>query len=174
MLSFKQFFKYLKYLMTHRKWVRDGCFDQGLYLQGIFHDWHKYLPGEFIPYAKFFYNKDGSKKQLINKTGYSKPTNTGDPNFDFAWFLHQARAKHHWQYWVVPEADGSLKAFPMKNRYWREMLCDWRGAGIAQGVEQDLTDYWKKVREWYIVNKDKMILHDITRKEIEDFIGYER
>lgn len=49
------------------------------------HDISKFRPSEFIPYAKFFYNSDGSKRQIRDKTGYYRSDDTGDSKFDFAW-----------------------------------------------------------------------------------------
>ncbi len=50
-------FKYLGYLTRHRWFVMLACFREGLYWQGLIHDWSKFLPGEFLPYAWYFYGK---------------------------------------------------------------------------------------------------------------------
>lgn len=164
----KKYFKYTRYLLKHIHYVRVECFKQGLYFQGIVHDWHKWLPEEFIPYANFFYSKD---KQPVRKEGYYKPTDTGDKKFDFAWLLHQKRGKHHWQWWVIPEEESGVKIFPMKERYWKEMICDWVGAGKAQGFSSPKNDKYKETRTWYNKNKNKMQLHPETRIKVEKFIG---
>ena len=52
----------------------------------------------------------------------------------------------------------------MDIRYAREMICDWRGAGQAQGSSDPLT--------WYAKNKDKMQLHPATRSFVEKEIGF--
>jgi len=44
------------------------------------------------------------------------------------------------------------------------MLCDWRGAGRAQG-------YGDNTVEWYKKNKHKMQLYENTRKWIEEQLG---
>ena len=124
---------------------------------GFIHDWSKFLPSEFIPYA----NHDFDKAR--DETGYYKPTDTGDKAFDFAWLLHQKRNKHHWQWWTLPEDGGGLKVLEMPLRYRKEMLCDWRGAGRAYGTP-DTKRWWEK-------NKDKMQLHPNTRKWIEKNLG---
>ena len=46
-----------------------------------------------------------------------------------------------------------------------EMVCDWQGAGRAQGVAQ-----WWDVRPWYEANKDKILLHKRTRQLVETMI----
>lgn len=93
--------KYLKYVLRHKWFVFLACLDYGLIWRGIKHDWHKFLPSEWFPYVNFFYGKTGKPIQRRDSTGYYKPTDTGDAQFDFAWFLHQKRADHHWQWWVL-------------------------------------------------------------------------
>lgn len=151
--------QYLQYVLRHKWFVFLACIQLGVPLWiAIFHDWDKFLPGEWFPYVHFFY-PNGKKKDVRNATGYYKPTDTGDAAFDFAWLLHQKRNKHHWQWWVLPEDSGGVKVLPMQEVYRREMLADWIGAGRAQGTPAT----WK----WYAANKDKMQLHPATRDWIE-------
>ncbi len=98
-------------------------------------------------------------KTIRNKTGYYKPTDTGDTAFDFAWLLHQKRNRHHWQWWVLPEDDGGSKVLPMPEPYRTEMICDWLGAGRALGTPS--------VNAWYKKNGRKMQLHPSTRAWVE-------
>ena len=156
-----KYFKYLKYLLTHKWFVMIECFKAGLWYQGLVHDNSKFLPSEFIPYMNHFFS--GDNPPIRDKTGYYKPTDTGDKEFDFAWFLHQKRNKHHWQWWVLPDAKGTVKVMEMFDRYLEEMICDWRGAGKAQ---KNLTG----VREWYLANKDKMQFNPETTKLLEEKI----
>jgi hypothetical protein len=54
---------------------------------------------------------------------------------------------------------------PMPDKYRREMLADWRGAGRAiNGVDN--------TRQWYDQNRDKMKLHLETRAWIESQLDY--
>ena len=161
-MSIKRHFAYAKYLLRHRHFVMMACFKDGIYWRGLVHDLSKFRPDEWIPYARFFYEPDGTKKTRREKNGYYKPTDTGDKDFGFAWLLHQKRNKHHWQWWVLPEDEGGIKALPMPPIYIHEMVCDWRGAGRAQGV----TD-WYNPRRWYEINKNKMQLHPETRFLLE-------
>jgi len=152
--------KYLKnfrYLLIHKWYVFLECLKYRLIWQGIIHDWSKLRPSEFIPYANYFY--EGRE----NYEGYYKPSDTGDEAVDRAWLSHQHLNPHHWQYWVLKEDEGDVKALEMPKRYALEMICDWRGAGKAQGNGNN-------TREWYKKHKDKMILHPNTRKFIEDII----
>lgn len=153
----KKHWQYLKYVLRHKWFVFLACLSYGLVWRGIKHDWHKFLPDEWLPYARFFYGKSAIQRR--DKTGYYKPTDTGDAAFDFAWLLHQKRADHHWQWWVLPEDDGGVKVLPMSATARKEMIADWRGAGRAQGKPNT----W----EWYEANKGKMQLHPDTRAWVE-------
>jgi hypothetical protein len=116
-----------------------------------------------VPYTNHFYGKPGdSISKGRDDTGYYKPTDTGDHAFDFAWLLHQKRADHHWQWWVLPEDDGGTKVIPMSQGARTEMLCDWCGASKAQGHGG-----WPGVAKWYDSNKDRMQLHERTRQQVE-------
>lgn len=108
--------------------------------------------------------KDYIKKEARDQTGYYKPTDTGDPDFDFAWLLHQKRNRHHWQWWILPEDEGGVKILQMQGRYVAEMLCDWLGASRAQRSGSSVPD-------WYSANGRKMQLHTITRDVIEYALG---
>lgn len=153
---------YLVYFLRHKWFVLLECVKMGIVWRGIAHDWHKLLPGEWFPYVHYFYNADGTPRQRHDETGY-KPTDTGDAGFDYAWLLHQKRAKHHWQWWVLPQDDGEIKILPIPDQYRKEMLADWLGAGRAQGTPD--------VHGWYLVNRKKLQLHPETRAWIEEQIG---
>lgn len=96
--------------------------------------------------------------------GYRFLARHKDAAFDFAWFLHQKRQPHHWQFWTLPEDEGGIKVLPMPDRYRRELLADWQGASMAQGYGWD-------VRPWYEKNKGEMQLHPETRQWLEEQIG---
>jgi hypothetical protein len=139
---------YGKYVIRHKWYVFLACLRLRVpFLIAILHDWDKFLPDEWLPYARTFYGADGSKQY--------KPT----PAFDTAWNAHQKRNKHHWQYWMLTFDKGNTELLDMPDVYRREMLADWMGAGKALGKP--------KVWEWYAVNKDKMRLHAETRAWIE-------
>ena len=167
----KRYWVYLLYVLRHKWFVFQECRKRDLHvplLIALWHDWDKFLSDEFIPYARFFHNPDGTPKQRREKSGYYKPTDTGDNAFDYAWFLHQKRNKHHWQYWVIPQDHAGVKVLPMPDLYIREMIADWRGAGRAQGVKKPAP--WA-VRDWYLANGYKLQMHDETRTKVEDYIG---
>lgn len=148
--------------MRHKWFVFIECIKLRVPLwRAIKHDWHKFLPDEFVPYARFFYG--GVKEQIRDETGYYKPTDTGYPPFDWAWFLHQKRADHHWQWWVLPEDESGVKVLPMSKNARLEMLADWRGAGRAQGTPD--------TKAWYLKNGHKLQLHTETRGWVERELG---
>lgn len=166
-----KYIKYLKYLLNHKRYVMIECFRQGLFWRGLLHDLSKFLPSEFIPYANFFYGeKGGDIKKGRNETGYYKPINTGDKAFDFAWLLHQKRNRHHWQWWILPEDEGGIKVLSIEDVYLKEMICDWVGAGKAQGHFSPKNDKYFETRKWYQQNGSKMNLEENTRKKIEIII----
>lgn len=144
--------QYLKYVLRHKWYVLQECIKLGVPIWiAILHDWDKFMPDEWIPYAKTFYNKDGSKR-------YQE-----FPEFAVAWNLHQKRNKHHWQHWLLTWDRGESEPLPMPDVYRREMLADWRGAGRAITGKDEAGD-------WYTKNKDKMKLHPETRQWIENQI----
>lgn len=154
----EKYTKYLWYVIRHKWYVFLECWKAGIIWQGIIHDWDKFLLEEFIPYANYFYGKPS------DKTRYSKLNHTVDDRFDFAWLLHQKRSKHHWQWWILREDDGGTKTLEMLPRYCKELICDWRGAGRAQG-------YGDNTVKWYIANSNRMQLHRNTRELIEKVLG---
>ena len=165
--------KYIQYLLKHKWYVMLECFKYGLIWRGIAHDISKFYPDEFFPYVNFFYGKNlHICNEIERKNGYCKPTETENPDFDFAWFLHSKRNKHHWQWWAIPNDKGGTKILPIQEPYLTEMLCDWVGAGKAQGHKSPKEDPYLNVREWYTVNHNKLQFAEETRKEIERRIGY--
>lgn len=161
--------KYMRYVVVHKWYVMRECFREGLYWRGVVHDLSKLLPSEFFPYANYFYGeKNGAGiKKGRDDTGYYKPYDTGDTAFDFAWLLHQKRNRHHWQWWILPKDDGGVKVMSIREPYLTEMICDWVGAGKAQGCVSPPEDKYRETRKWYAKNGHKMQLHPATRNEIE-------
>lgn len=137
--------KYIRYLIKHKWYVFIECCKMGMPLRGILHDLSKLSLSEFIPYMERFY---GDRNR---------------PDFDYAWLKHQKRNPHHWQYWILQNDEDGVKILPIPDKYRKEMLCDWKGAGKAQGFKAE--DDCKK---WYLKNKDKIIIHDETRRWIEE------
>ena len=144
----RKYWIYLIYILAHKWQVFKECFKCGLYWQGITHDLSKFRFEEFVGYANYFY---GTK------------TEDDIRNMDYAWLSHQRRNRHHFQWWVMMEDEGTVKILRMPERYWKEMACDWGGMSKI-----------KNVKEWYGANRHKIILHPETRKDVEEFIKYEK
>lgn len=157
----KRFFAYGWYVVRHKWFVMLECWKRGLIWRGIAHDWHKFLPSEFVPYMRFFGGNVVSKR---DKTGYYKAEDTGDRAFDRAWFLHQKRSWHHWQSWCVPKEGGAgVIPHEIPLAYLQEMVCDWLGAGRAQGKPD--------VMAWYEANAHKLVLCAGDRAIIEQLLA---
>lgn len=153
--------KYLKYLLNHKRYVYQEGRKLGLSrVQLLTHDWQKFTPTEWLPYVDKFFGDAPSPRRADG--GYD-PLAVGEA-FTRAWHHHVKHGPHHWQYWCLPTDGGSLKALPMPDKYRREMLADWRGAGLAQGKPDCLA--------WYVANKDKMTLHRRTRRWAERELDY--
>ena len=147
--------KYLWYVLRHKWFVlQEGLkLHTPLYLL-IIHDWQKFTPTEWNPYVLTFYGgwKYGARPRWLVSA------------FDSAWLHHIHLGPHHWQYWVLQNDDGSTKAIEMPDKYRREMLADWRGAGRAIFGDDN-------TREWYLENKNRMVFHPKTREWIEHQLG---
>ena len=139
-----KYLKYFTYVFRHKWFVFLECLKFGLVWQGIVHDWSKFLPDEFVAYADYFYGGDKRKDRFYTPS-------QGSPEFNTAWLKHIHRNPHHWQYWVLQEDDRDKFPLLIPSKYVKEMICDWRGAGRAQGFNDVLA--------WYEKNKEKMILH---------------
>ena len=150
-----KYIKYLSYLFRHKWYVFVECCKVGIYWQGIKHDWSKFLPSELIPYTNFFYGE-----KPANYKGFHEPGE--NIAFDTAWLKHIHRNPHHWQYYVLNNDSGDTKCLPIPVKYVSEMICDWKGAGKAQGHNGP-----NECRDWYLKNKDKMKLHPETRMQVE-------
>lgn len=142
----KAHFQYLAYLLRHKWFVFRECCRLGVVWLGIVHDWSKLLPSEWFPYAWRFY---GSPHDVVTTQGL----------FNEAWLHHQNRNKHHWQYWVLKCDEEGVEVMEMPLRYVKEMVADWRGAGLAQGNPDTLG--------WYRKNREKMLLYSGTRVIVE-------
>ena len=84
--------------------------------------------------------------------------------FDRAWLAHIHRNAHHWQHHLLHEDEGRTKVMAMPYQYRVEMVCDWIGAGRAQGHGND-------VLPWYMKHRKKMKLHETTRRLVEQELG---
>jgi hypothetical protein len=159
----KRYWEWFKYLTKHRWFVFLECCKVGIPVRGLIHDIDKYLPKQFIPYARFHFNKNGSRINRRDETGHYDGLNTGDKEFEMSLFLHWRKSKHHWESWCIPRPDGNHKCFPMDDRSILEMICDWKGAGKANGTPD--------VIKWYKYNGKNQLFHLETREKVEKLLG---
>ena len=160
----KRYINYFKYIVRHKWYVYKELKKHKMYWQAIIHDLSKFLPSEFGPYARYFYDEDGVLKVKTPDLGYYKPQETGDKRFEFAISLHYKRNPHHWEYWTTPQKYLGLKLFVMPEKYMIEAICDWIGAAKAQGIEKPDTI------QWYKANRNRMQLHDRTARRLAELL----
>lgn len=143
----KAYWRNLLYILDHKLNVFIECWKEGLYIQGITHDFSKFSPKEFFPYAKKFFSE-------------GELSSVDEMKWKYAWLHHQHKNKHHWEYWVVnPNAK---QALPMPRKYLIEMVCDWRSFSRKWG---------RKVKDTTLNLTDKIVLHPDTKKELEILIS---
>ena len=143
------YWKYFYYIVEHKWNVFLECLKMKQPVHGLLHDLSKFLPSEFFSYAIFFHSK--------NRTKVYKQSDESDPNFQKAWCLHQKRNKHHWNYWVSVTRKDEIIPIPMPEKYVMQMIADWHGMSRKFGGE---------TKDYFIKNKDQMILHPETIKII--------
>lgn len=186
----KRYWVYLKSVLRHKKFVYLEGRKLGLSRWRLFwHDWDKFLPDEFMDYAKAFYTPDGQSRYE-------------ERHLEWAWMNHQHRNKHHWQYWVrlddlyvrndliliwdrgditafARDSDGAFYSQsysslpkelifpdPMPDLDRREMLADWRGAGLAYGNPD--------TKSWYLTRRDTIFqkfIHPDTLEWLDVQLG---
>jgi len=164
-----KYFRYIKYVVCHKWFVFIGCLRLGwgnsffwpLFYRGIIHDWSKFLPSEFFPYAEFFYGLNGEENSESAKDRYILERR--NYRFNLAWLLHQKRNRHHWQFWILQNDTDGLEVLDMPDTYLLEMVADWYGAGRAINGREI-------VSPWYEANREKIILSERSRKTLETVI----
>ena len=165
---------YLNYVLRHKWYVFRECQRVGITWRGIVHDFSKFSRAEWEPYVCTFYNPDGSKRDVRDATGHYDPTTLGKA-FDVAWLHHIQHNPHHWQHWVLLEDSGAVKPLDMPSVYIWEMIADWYGAGRAiHGAPlrcESSIYHYEELRSWYLANRDKMQMHEHTRRRVEFWIG---
>ena len=151
---------HLKTVLHHKKLVARGCFQVGLYRQGILHDMSKFTMPELL--NGFRYYQEG--KQSPNNgervvKGYSE-----------AWMHHKGRNPHHYEYWTDYNIEAAKKGeYPvqpvqMPRKYVAEMLMD-RIAASKTYKKENYTD--ASPLEYYERGKAGRLMHPETAKELE-------
>lgn len=160
---------YLRYLARHKWYVLVAGEGLGVPLRQLLtHDLSKFRPSEFVAYCDYYYRRNAFRRwsELTPaEKSYYWPRTIEDVERDYeaAWLHHTRRNRHHWQYWLLANDDGTEKALPMPFDDLREMLADWVGANRALGGNG--------VRAWYTANAAKIRLDPGSRAWVEARLG---
>lgn len=140
-----RFLKYLVYVLEHKWNVFRVAVKRKMFLHALTHDLSKLSGSEFIPYANYFYKDDPTKEDKLR--------------FRMAWRHHYLNNPHHWQYWTTRTVENIPVDMPEK--HVKEMLVDWDAMGLK---------FNDSAAEYYLDNKDKIIVTENTRKLIEKYL----
>ena len=141
---------HLKTILVHKWYVGIECFKQGLYWQGIVHDFSKFS------YVEFFYSA-----QYFNGTSTPIGREKIEKGYSLAWLNHKAKNKHHWEYWT-DFYEGVCKPVPIPEKYIREMACDMIGASKTYSKDKYRPEmpweYFNERREIFIMESGSKAL----------------
>ena len=157
-MSLAAHLRYGRYVWLHKVAVFQAARRLGVPWLGLIHDWSKLRPDEWAGYAAYFYGpKAGACAEAARKDA-----------FDRAWLRHQHRNAHHPQHWRLENDTDGTVVLPMPERYVREMVADWLGAGMAiRGHGWDRAP--EETRRWWAAVKDAggYAMHHQTRAQVE-------
>lgn len=166
---------YLLYVLKHKFYVFQIGRELGVsFWQLVRHDFSKFKPDEFIPYAKWFYGFSG-RPWTSTQEGYGLENDDIREALDLereqrfnafkdALLLHFSRNPHHWNHWLHREEDDTLTAREMPYEYVLEMCADWLAS--SKGINGDLN----KFLDWYTGSRNSMNLHPNTEKHVTRII----
>ena len=145
--------KHFKTITWHRWLVRQGCFQVGLYWQGLIHDLSKYSKTEFSVGAKYYQGNRSPNAAEREEKGFSE-----------AWMHHKGRNRHHYEYWTdMNRTTRVYESVPMPRKYLVEMVMDrraackvYQGENYTPGAE---LEYLERSRE-------KDLMHPETVKQL--------
>ena len=141
--------------ITHHRWlVRRGCFQVGIYWQGLTPDRSKYSPTEFAVGIRYFQGNRSPNGAEREDKGYSE-----------AWMHHKGRNRHHWEYWAdMLPGTRSYEAVPMPRKYLAEMVMD-RIAACKVYQGDAYTD--ASALTYLLRSREKIMMHKKTLQELE-------
>lgn len=145
-------------ITRHKLLVMKGCFQVGLYRQGLMHDLSKYGYTEFHLGCKYYLGTESPHNGERRAYGYS-----------LAWLHHKGCNKHHMEYWTDygPNKGDGVIGMKMPKKYVVEMFID-RVSASKNYQKEQYTDAspW----EYYDRNKEYYILHPDTRALLEELL----
>ncbi|MDD3360078.1 MAG: DUF5662 family protein [Hespellia sp.] len=136
-------------ITSHKFLVMKGCFQVGLYKQGLMHDLSKYTLTEFCVGCKYYQGTRSPNNAQREDIGYSS-----------AWLHHKGRNKHHYEYWIdySMEDDKILAGMKMPEKYVVEMFMDRIAASkIYMGetyTNQAPLAYFERGRGYYVIHPE--------------------
>lgn len=137
-------YRYARYVARHKRFVFQASRRLDVPLLGVLHDLSKLRPDEWRPYAESFYGP----------WPYAERPAAVKRAFDVAWLAHIHRNRHHPAHWVLRNDTDGVALLKMPERYVREMVADWVGAGMAiKGHGWDRAG--EATRGWWAANKDR-------------------
>lgn len=140
--------------VVHKWYVFLACFKLHVPLkQALLHDMSKFSKEEYPYYQQYFF---GDK------------TNT--ESFAVAWEHHWKNNPHHWEYWCYSAWRGEIPPEDMPEKFIREMIADWMGAGRAYKGSWD-------IQPWLTKNFPDMKLSPttrvITKQLVKKYLGFD-
>jgi hypothetical protein len=159
-ITFRKASGHLRTVLHHKYLVAQGCFQVGLYYQGVMHDLSKFSPEEILNGFRYY---QGGKQSPNNGERVMK-------GYSAAWMHHKGRNRHHFEYWTDYSIEAARKGEPalhpvqMPRRYVAEMLMD-RIAASKTYMKENYTD--ASPLEYYRRGKAGTRMHPQTAKELE-------
>lgn len=151
---------HMKTILHHKKLVAEGCFQVGLYRQGVLHDMSKFQPEELLNGFRFY------------QGGLQSPNN-GErvvKGHSDAWIHHKGRNRHHYEYWTdynieaAKRGDYPIQPVQMPRRYVAEMLMD-RIAASKTYMKDKYSDV--EPLRYFQKGKAGHLMHPVTADELE-------
>lgn len=159
-ITFAKAAGHLKTVLHHKKLVAEGCFQVGLYCQGLTHDLSKFMPEEMLNGFRYY---QGGKQSPNNGERVMK-------GYSAAWIHHKGRNKHHFEYWTdynieaAKKGENPVQPVQMPRRYVAEMLMD-RIAASKTYMKERYTD--ASPLAYYQHGKAGKLMHAQSAKELE-------
>lgn len=139
----------------HRHLVCQGCFQVGLYWQGLTHDLSKFSLTEFWPGVRYFQGSRSPNAAEREDKGYSQ-----------AWMHHKGRNRHHYEYWTDININSNCPDYipiPMPRRYLAEMVMDRRAACMTYQGKAYRPD---SALRYFERSRDRLSMHPQTKQEL--------
>ena len=140
-------------ITKHKLTVMKGCFEVGLYKQGLLHDLSKYSPREFMVGVHYYQGTRSPNAAERDDIGYSN-----------AWLHHKGRNRHHYEYYIdfMPmNGEKPLNIAPMPDKYIVEMFIDRVAAcKVYHGDKFSVRDPY----DYYSKGNTAQFLHPYTER----------